>query len=134
MRMYWQMVHPRKLQELKTWQIILSLLFRTIASRQRFKKNREQLNSVKNAELCCPLSSYLQKKEKAFSSTAGVIATAYHRFPSSSSSTSSFHQIDRLYKMSDRPKRFKSGHLSNLSIWLKPIKMKEEEEKEGGVG
>jgi len=45
--------------------------------------------------------------------------------------------------MSDRPKRFKlgqkrrgglTGHLSNLSIWLKPIKMKEEEEKEGGVG
>ena len=47
MRMYWQMVHRRKLQELKTWQIIVSLLFRTIASRQRFKKNREQLNSVK---------------------------------------------------------------------------------------
>ena len=36
--------------------------------------------------------------------------------------------------MSDRPKRFESGHLSNLSIWLKPIKMKDEEKKEGGVG
>ena len=75
----------------------------------------------------------MQKKEKAFSSTAAVIATAYHRFPSpsssSSSSTSSFHQIDRLYKMSDRPKRRGglTGYLSNLSIWLKAIKMKEEE-------
>ena len=44
--------------------------------------------------------------------------------------------------MSDRPKRFKlgqkrregfTGHLSNLSIWLKPIKMREEEE-EGAWG
>ena len=52
----------------------------------------------------------MQKKEKAFSSTAAVIATAYHRFPPPPPPLpQSFHQIDRLYKMSDRPKRFKLG-------------------------